>query len=376
MRITFADFSGWDFHVGSVDLIPLGGTQSAVCYLLRELARQQHDVTLVSSTSQPGVHHGVQCAAWPPSAVIDPRWLDTDAFVCVLSAGNGTMLRPALPPRVPLILWCQHDHNLWDVADLKDPRERDAYDRFVMVSKWQSDRYARAFGIDPARMTVAKNAIATAFEYKGRDPLRIATPKASPPILAYTSTPFRGLDLLIEAFPQIRAAVPGARLQVFSSLKVYAFSEKDDEAEFGTLYQRCRETPGVEYIGSLPQPQLAQALEQVAVLAYPNTFAETCCTAVLEAMASGCRVVTSDLGALPETTAGFARLIPIVGRSREAYQRQFIDETVTALLECANPSAASESSLRRQVATMNAEHTWEVRARQWVEWLASLGVPR
>jgi glycosyltransferase involved in cell wall biosynthesis len=360
----------------SVDLIPMGGTQSAVCHLLRELARLRHDVMLISSTSAPGTHHGVRCLAWPPNSEIEASLLQCDAFVCVLSAGNGAALRPALPPRVPLILWCQHDHDIRDVEDLNDPRERDAYDRFVVVSQWQLERYVRAFGIDPAWMVVARNAIAPAFEHQDLDASRIAAGKATPPILAYTSTPFRGLDLLIEAFPHIRAAVPGARLQVFSSLRVYAYSAKVDESEFGALYQRCRETRGVEYVGSIPQPQLAQALKHVAVLAYPNTFAETCCTAVLEAMASGCLVVTSELGALPETTAGFARLIPIVGRSRDDYLRQFVDETVTVLRESANPDAASESNLRRQIATMNAQHTWKVRARQWIEWLASLGVPR
>jgi glycosyltransferase involved in cell wall biosynthesis len=129
------------------------------------------------------------------------------------------------------------------------------------------------------------------------------------PVLTYTSTFFRGLDLLLYLFPKSRQRFTNVRLKVFSSLKVYQVTEEPDECE--PLYRRCAETAWVEYVGSLTQPELARKLRSVNILGYPNTFGETSCISVMEALASGCFVVTSKWGYLPETTAGFAPLIPL-----------------------------------------------------------------
>ncbi len=98
--------------------------------------------------------------------------------------------------------------------------------------------------------------------------------------------------------------------KVFSSLKVYQVTTDRDEWE--PLYRRCAETAGVEYVGLLTQPELPRELRSsINILAYPNTFAETSCISVMEALASGCFVLTSNWRYLPKTTAGFARLISL-----------------------------------------------------------------
>jgi protein O-GlcNAc transferase len=157
----------------------------------------------------------------------------------------------------------------------------------------------------------------------------------------------------------------------FSSMKVYQVAQEQDQATFGALYQQCAQTSGVEYVGSLPQRDLAARMRSVMLLAYPNTFAETSCIAAMEAMASGCRIVTTALGALPETTAGFARLIPL-GTSRKAYLQRFVDQVVEVLNETREQPQAAERFLREQVTHINTESTWERRAAEWVRFIQRL----
>jgi glycosyltransferase involved in cell wall biosynthesis len=370
LRVAFASFSPFPFTVETPYRQPLGGSESALCYLAEALAQQGHAVFLLHGNQAPAVCRGVQCL---PLSVASIRQIGPlDAFVVQNPAGKGQELRALLPAGTLLILWSQHAHDQPAVQALHDAAERQAYDQIVLVSDWQRQQFLEEFDLDPARTMVLRNAIGPAFTALFADNIPILAQKAQPPVLAYTSTPFRGLDVLLDAFPRIRRAVPEVILKLFSSMQVYQVPQAEEEARYGTLYRRCRDTEGVEYIGSLPQPELADHLRAASVLAYPNTFAETSCIAVLEAMASGCRVVTSDLGALPETSAGFARLIPRNGDSA-GYLDHFVEETVRVLQEgTATDPADVEKCLRRQVEQINQHSTWPVQAQEWLSSLRSV----
>lgn len=371
MRIAFADFSRWDYHVLSVETQPFGGSQSAACYLARALAALGHEIFYVSHTRAPGQYAGVTCLAWSTATAPSLRALDLDVFVCLPGAGSGKLMREVFGKKTRLVLWTQHRINQPAVEGLAEPAENESYDAFAFVSEWQRDEFRLGFGLPFVRTQVLRNAAAPAFVDLFPEDRPILPQKTMPPVLAYTSTPFRGLDVLLDTFPAIRHHVPDVRLRVFSSMAVYQGSVAEDQAEYGPLYQRCRQTPGVEYVGSLDQPALAREMSRVSVLAYPNTFPETSCIAVLEAMASGCRIVTTAQGALPETTAGFARLVSF-GANRSFDVQRFVEQTVAAIREVQSGDAAVEASLRRQVDYIRENATWAVRAGQWADWLGDV----
>jgi len=268
-----------------------------------------------------------------------------------------------------LIIWTGHASDQPAVCALKDKEVHASIDALALVSQWQAKQYIDHFNVDPTRIRVLRNAIAPAFVDLFTKEPSVQRCKHSPALLAYTSTPFRGLDVLLYAFPIIRRSIPGVVLKVFSDMSLYQVPrEKDD---FADLYELCRQTEGVQHIGALAQPQLAKELKQVTCLTYPSTFAETSCIAVMEALAAGCSVVTTALGALPETTAGLATLVPMQEDLR-ALAEHFARQTIQVLHEQARLPEKADKCLRTQVDQINRYGTWLQRAGEWEGMLLEL----
>lgn len=364
MKFVFLDNIDIDYTVDTPYRVPLGGSQSALCYLAEALAAQGHEVFVVNHTTVEGVIRGVHMFSFNGNFVsaFAPA---PDAAIILNRTGWGGQIKPVLEASTRLVLWMQHADDQPGAQPLKDAAERGHYDGFAFVSDWQRQRFIDAFGIDAGRAGVMRNAIGARFQDMFAEDEAIAAQKNWPATLAYTSTPFRGLDVLLNAFPTIRARRAGIRLNVYSSMQVY-HDPSGAEDPFERLYAKARSTDGVTYVGSLPQPELAEELRKTAILAYPSTFAETSCIAVMEAMASGCRVVTADFGALKETTDGFGLLVA----PGPDLQGAFADACVAAIDLAAGPE--NEAQLRAQVAHVNKTAVWSVRAREWAEWIKSL----
>jgi glycosyltransferase involved in cell wall biosynthesis len=210
-----------------------------------------------------------------------------------------------------------------------------------------------------------RNAIGPRFENMFTDARDLAEAKGAAPLMAYTSTPFRGLDALVRMFPSWRALHPQLGLEIYSDMSIYQFNDARDPHR--ELYARARATPGVEFRGAVPQTALAAALRRAAILAYPNSFAETSCVAVMEALAAGLHVVTTKLGALPETCMGFADLVePVeskddIRRFAQAYGSKIM---ATVRRRIRHPAAFAERCFN-QVQAVNRACNWGLRASEW-----------
>ena len=397
----------------------LGGTESAVVYLAEALAQRHHRCIVFNGCGKGSHVNGVEYARWEsmPARCVTDR---PDVLVAVRSWEAIGRLR--LAPLQ--IFWTGDASDQPFVQTLSNADARAEIDFFMLQSDWQVSTFQTHHMVPASRIIkTSLGASASAAHVPDSsptrsDPVNSGTPLCSnakraggagwgrparragasplhvfpgaedgwgnpatgparvnqttgnpgstsaeverPRRLAYVSTPFRGLDVLLDLFPRIRAACPAAELHVFSSMKVYGVSAADDESQFEALYRKARSQDGVTMVGSLPQPALADRLEECRVLAYPNHFEETFCIAAAEAQAAGCAVVTSALGALPETVGDAGVCIPGDSRSA-AYQDMFVAECIDLLTNDARWQATSERA-RSRAATQFA---WPAIAEHW-----------
>jgi glycosyltransferase involved in cell wall biosynthesis len=361
VRLVFLDAIGWDYDADTPLERPLGGVQSAAVYLAAELAALGVEVAFINDVKSARVSRGVRFVGRDH---IRRDFLDSFDAVIALSGAMGAWLRGTIGATKPLILWTGHPHDQPAVQNLRHAQERDTWSALAMVSDWQAGEYQRHFGIPRERMAVMRNAAAPAF--LEAEPARPWFESGSAPVLAYTSIPYRGLDLLLTAFPAMRKHIPDLRLRVFSSMAVYQASAPADE--FGVLYELCRALPGAEYVGALPQPELARAMAGTAALAYPCTVPETSCIAIMEAMAVGALIVSTQVGALAETSAGFAMLLPLGDRYDflNGYTRMVVD----GLRAARDHPAEAAGRRNRQIEFARANYSWKGRAQEWVRWLS------
>jgi glycosyltransferase involved in cell wall biosynthesis len=329
---------------------PLGGSESSIVYAARELARCGNDVLVYSNCSMPGNYEGVEYRHYHQffSDYTATPW---DVFISFRSFDPFLLGRIA--PKT--IFWCGDASDQPALEHFEHRSLQENIDLVFCVSDWHRRTFIETFRLPPGKVIATRN---------GFCPDLIPEPaQRERTNCAYSSTPFRGLDVLLQIFPRMRARVPSLSLDVFSSMKIYGWTGEADEQEFGALYSAASQQ-GVRWHGSVPQPVLLDHLSRTGLFLYPNTFEETSCMAAIEAQASGCVVVTSARAALTETVEHGKTGLCLKGEpASPGYQREFI-AAVTGLLE--NPFRMAELSHAARARAFRS-YTWASIVREWTE---------
>lgn len=213
---------------------------------------------------------------------------------------NNFQITTSVPEKEPLskdkinILWEQNSYDQPNIVPwMQDKTNHSKYEWYVFNSHWCAEKYRMAFGVPPHKCTVIKNAIDIF-------PEPLIFTKGNKIKMLYTSTPWRGLSVLLGAMQLVKN--PLIELDVYSSTQIYGdnFKEQNDDL-YKPLYEQAKKLPNVNYKGFVSNEDLMKKINQYQIFAYPNIWEETSCLSAIEALASGLHGIVTNYGALYET---------------------------------------------------------------------------
>lgn len=343
MKILFVSLSGVKFDVETPRKQPLGGTESACAYLAEHLAVLGHCVTIMSQCEKKKLR-----GVWHVPVARDIDTLEPDVVI-VLSGPQAIPAMREIVPKAKIVLWNHMQPNQPTMQTLFSPDVQKTIEHIVYVSASQK----AAFSAVPASIDacVINNAIGPAFENAFASAAELLETKLCKGI--YTSTPYRGLAIL--------SGVKEIPIDVYSSMQVY----QGDDAPYKTMYDNLEKNDCLTLHGSVAQEELARVMRDVAFYVYPSIFPECHSIAIIEAMALGVKIVTTDMAAAPYE---FVDSIPYAGCTVADYAK-LLRKNINYFR--AEPEKHAQR-MWEQVQYINREFTWKTKAIDWDLYLRNL----
>ena len=281
---------------------------------------------------------------------------------------DKVQITTSVPEKIPLsstkvnILWEQNSYDQGNIAPwMKDPSNHSKYDWYVFNSHWSAEKFRMMFNLPPHKCAVIKNAIE-------HFPGRAVYQKGQKLKLIYTSTPWRGLSVLLGAMQLIKN--PLIELDVYSSTQIYgdAFKDKNDDM-YKPLYDQAKKLPNVNYIGYASNEDIMKKMSEYHIFAYPNIWEETSCMSAIEALGSGLHGIVTNYGALFETCSEWPTYVQYDTNYRNLSKCfAYAIEGITDQLH----TKGMQNLLDAQVSFYDKFYSWKNRKHEWTNFLTGV----
>lgn len=264
----------------------IGGSEEMSVYLMREFAKQGHQVTVWNRClDDEGVYDGVTYKNYDEFDV-----KETDVLI-VWRVPEMYITHKLGKVKGKKYLWL-HD----TIAQLDVIPYLFAYDRIMVLSQWHYTYYMQ---LTPPnlrkRFFVTRNAVDLAqFEQEvERDPYTVV----------YGSLYNRGLVELLSIWPQIKSEVPEAKLRIFYGWQTLEkLMPADKFADFKKDLEFQMDQDGITHLDRISHKDVAKEMLGAGVWAYPClNFNEISCITAMKAQIGGAVPVVVPRAALIET---------------------------------------------------------------------------
>lgn len=221
--------------------------------------------------------------------------LQPDAVVCFNDLRTPRVVREALPDKR---IWVRLSNEVWTRQPDPAAFDRDL-DGYFPVSRYIRDWAVDQYRIDPQRCVVIHNGCDPDTFYPAalderRDPnmpLRV--------LFVGRIVHDKGPDLVVEAVKQLREQGRAIQLTVAGSI----WWNNDPAAAADPYFAKLTadmKAASVRHLGHVVRGEMPELYRQHDVVVIASRWQEPCAQVQLEAMASGCAVIATNRGGIPE----------------------------------------------------------------------------
>jgi glycosyltransferase involved in cell wall biosynthesis/GT2 family glycosyltransferase len=322
LKIAFLDTIGTTYTGDTLEKKGLGGSESAIIYMSRELTQLNFDVTVFNKCENEGTYDGV-------------RYMDLSKVKDNKEEFDILITSRTVLPYVPMQFReaVMEEFRLtptfsYDIADYKALVDRSKHkvlwlhDTFIMGENWFEDvlvdghfdevftlsdyhthYIARArHGNRERFMEVLKKKV-----FQTRNGIRsfydwVDIDKKDPNLFVYNASTTKGLvPLLRQIWPLVKQELPNAKLTVIGGYYNLGFSQPDEiETLFRQLHDEYSGKYDISFTGIITQKEVADIMVKASFYIYPATFPETFGISAAEAMNYNVPLITTRFGALEE----------------------------------------------------------------------------
>jgi len=223
---------------------------------------------------------------------------------------------------------------------------KNATERVIAVSEYEKKVLAKEMNIGADKIYVIPNAI----EPITPNPDKFK--KINKVKLIHASTAERGMDVLLKAVPLIE-----------EDFELNIFNDFYPDLPHSYNLDGVND-PRVNFYGKTPRKTLYKFFADAHIHAYPSIYPETSCLTQMEALSAGCYTVHTDLGALPETSLGYGKMIPF----KELTPEQYAEELTKAI----RMIKENGYDYTQQVQDIHDNFTWDKAKQNWLAFDATI----
>ena len=392
IKIAIIDIIGLNYDGTTLEKRGIGGSESAVISMSRELCKLGFEVTVFNDCEGkaeiPGRYDGVD---YFPVRTLAEESFDFDIVISqrtvvpFVPANMYDQVKHPAPrnydhqmfaqvqkPSQLKIVW-MHDAFVWGDEVLETLLNNKNIDEVFVLSDWHASYTSHAvhgprrnFEVLKDKLFLTRNGINRWIDW-------VDVKQKDPNLFVYNASISKGMrPLVTKIWPKVRAQIPQAKLIIIGGY--YQFRNEpvsDAVKEVIALQESVKHDPSITFTGVIPQPAIAEIMAKASFNIYPGAYPETSGISVLESINYNTPVIGTRFGAMAETATEEASyfidyaiepngLFPNINSDRQI--EKFVDLVVRAHADrYLHQQKQNACNIVKEVST------WDTIALQWMQ---------